>query len=93
MVTISGDVPSKKDAVIKFLKDKQVSCTNYLFNSEDRTELGEEHGQGLGRRHPLYGNYQTRRRDNLSSIGLDRAIGSEKSNSWLLGQVLLLTPE
>jgi thiol-disulfide isomerase/thioredoxin len=41
MVTISGDMPSKKDAVIKFLKDKQVSCTNYQFNSEDRTELGE----------------------------------------------------
>ncbi len=41
MVTISGDMPSKKDDVIKFLKDKQVSCTNYLFNSEDRTELGE----------------------------------------------------
>jgi len=40
MVTISGDMPSKKDAVIKFLKDKQVSCTNYQFNSEDRTELG-----------------------------------------------------
>ncbi len=41
MVTISGDMPGKKDAVIKFLKDKQVSCTNYQFNSEDRTELGE----------------------------------------------------
>lgn len=41
MVTISGDMPSKKDAVIKFLKDKQVSSTNYLFNSDDRTELGE----------------------------------------------------
>ena len=39
MVTISGDMPSKKNDVIKFLKDKQVSCTNYQFNSEDRTEL------------------------------------------------------
>ncbi len=39
MVTIGGDMPSKKDDVIKFLKDKQVSCTNYLFNSDDRTEL------------------------------------------------------
>jgi len=39
MVTISGDMPSKKDDVVKFLKDKQVSCTNYQFNSEDRTEL------------------------------------------------------
>ena len=41
MVTISGDVPGKKDDVIKFLKDKQVSCANYLFNSDDKTELGE----------------------------------------------------
>ena len=41
MVTISADTPSKKDDVIKFLKDKQVSCTNYQFNSEDRTELSE----------------------------------------------------
>ena len=41
MVTISGDMPSKKNDVIKFLKDKQVSCTNYQFNSEDRTELSE----------------------------------------------------
>ncbi len=41
MVTISADVPDKKDDVIKFLKDKQVSCRNYLFNSDDRTELGE----------------------------------------------------
>jgi thiol-disulfide isomerase/thioredoxin len=41
MVTISVDMPSKKADVIKFLKDKQVSCINYLFDSEDRTELGE----------------------------------------------------
>ena len=41
MVTISGDMPGKKDDVLKFLKDKQVSCTNYLFNSEDRTELAD----------------------------------------------------
>ena len=41
MVTISGDMPGKKDDVLKFLKDKQVSCTNYLFNSEDKTELAE----------------------------------------------------
>ncbi len=39
MVTISGDMPGKKDDVLKFLKSKQVSCANYLFNSEDRTEL------------------------------------------------------
>jgi len=41
MVTISGDLPAKKDAVLAFLKDKQVSCTNYLFNSEDKIKLLE----------------------------------------------------
>jgi thiol-disulfide isomerase/thioredoxin len=41
MVTISGDAAGKKDDVLKFLKDKQVSCTNYLFSSEDRNELFE----------------------------------------------------
>jgi len=40
MVTISADVPGKKDEVLKFLVSKQVSCKNYLFNSDDRTELG-----------------------------------------------------
>jgi thiol-disulfide isomerase/thioredoxin len=45
MVTISGDVPSKKDDVIRFLKGKQVSCANYQFNSEDKTELGEALGK------------------------------------------------
>jgi thiol-disulfide isomerase/thioredoxin len=46
MVTISGDTPGKKDEVIKFLRDKQVSCTNYQFNSEDKTELGEALDKG-----------------------------------------------
>jgi thiol-disulfide isomerase/thioredoxin len=41
MITISGDTPGKKDAVLKFLKDKQVSCNNFLFSSEDKTELVE----------------------------------------------------
>jgi thiol-disulfide isomerase/thioredoxin len=41
MVTISGDVPGKKSNVLAFLKNKQVSCTNYLFNSEDKPELVE----------------------------------------------------
>jgi len=39
MVTISGDTPEKKDAVLAFLKNKQVSCANYLFASDDKTEL------------------------------------------------------
>jgi thiol-disulfide isomerase/thioredoxin len=46
MVTISGDVPGKKDEAVKFLREKQVSSANYLFNSEDRTELGEAMGKG-----------------------------------------------
>ncbi len=41
MVTISGDFPKKKDDVLVFLKARQVSCTNYLFNSEDRAALLE----------------------------------------------------
>ena len=41
MVTISADMPSKKDDVLKFLKGKQVSCANYQFNSEDKTEFAE----------------------------------------------------
>ena len=41
MITISGDLPGKKDDVLAFLKARQVSCTNYLFGSEDRTELLE----------------------------------------------------
>jgi len=46
MITISGDVPGKKDAVIKFLKDKQVSCANYLLNSDDRTDMAEALDKG-----------------------------------------------
>ncbi|MDD5327219.1 MAG: redoxin family protein [Phycisphaerae bacterium] len=45
MVTISGDTPSKKTNVLKFLKDKQVSCKNYLFSSDDKTGLGEALGE------------------------------------------------
>ena len=41
MVTISADMPGKKDDVLKFLKDKQVSCANYQFNSDDKTEFAE----------------------------------------------------
>ena len=45
MVTISGDTPSKRDNVLKFLKEKQVSCKNYLFNSDDKNELGNALGE------------------------------------------------
>jgi len=46
MVTISGDMPNRKDDAMQLLKDKQASCTNYLFNSDDRTELGDAIGKG-----------------------------------------------
>jgi peroxiredoxin len=39
MVTLSADTPSKKDDVLAFLKDKQVSCTNFLFTSDDKAQL------------------------------------------------------
>jgi thiol-disulfide isomerase/thioredoxin len=41
MITISADSLNKKDDVLKFLKDKQVSCKNYQFSGEDKTELGD----------------------------------------------------
>jgi thiol-disulfide isomerase/thioredoxin len=41
MITISADTLNKKDDVLKFLKDKQVSCKNYQFSGDDKTELGE----------------------------------------------------
>jgi peroxiredoxin len=46
MVTISGDVPGKKDAVLKFLKDKQVSCANYQLNSDDRSDMADAMDKG-----------------------------------------------
>jgi len=39
MITISGDSPDRKDSVLSFLKKKQASCKNYLFDSEDKYEL------------------------------------------------------
>jgi peroxiredoxin len=39
MVTISADMADKKDAVQAFLKDRQLSCTNYLIKSDDRPEF------------------------------------------------------
>ncbi len=39
MVTISGDAPSKKDDVLAFLKERQVSCANFLFTSDDKALL------------------------------------------------------
>ena len=41
MITISADSPGKKDQVLAFLKKQQASCTNYLFNSENKYQLIE----------------------------------------------------
>ncbi len=39
MITLSADSPARKDNVLSFLKKKQASCNNYLFNSENKYEL------------------------------------------------------
>ena len=39
MITISGDSPDRKDTVLSFLKKKQASTKNYLFNSENKYEM------------------------------------------------------
>jgi peroxiredoxin len=39
MITLSADSPARKDKVLSFLKKKQASCNNYLFNSENKYEL------------------------------------------------------
>jgi peroxiredoxin len=41
MFTISLDDPKHRDRVLKFLKEKHVSSTNYIFASDDRDELAE----------------------------------------------------
>jgi peroxiredoxin len=41
LVTISADDPTASEKVLKFLKKKQASSTNYLFNSESKYELIE----------------------------------------------------
>ena len=40
-VTISADDPENKDKVLKFLKNKQASNTNYLFSVDDKYKLME----------------------------------------------------
>ncbi|MHC4118972.1 MAG: redoxin domain-containing protein [Planctomycetota bacterium] len=39
MITISADSPSRRDHVLSVLKKQQVSCTSYLFDSEDKYQL------------------------------------------------------
>ncbi len=40
-VTISADEPTKKDKALQFLKKKQASNTNYIFNIDDKYKLIE----------------------------------------------------
>jgi hypothetical protein len=40
-ISISADDPSKKDKVLKFLKEKQASNKNYLFSIDDKYKLIE----------------------------------------------------
>ena len=39
MITISADSPARKDSVLSLLKQQQVSCRNYLFESPDQYRL------------------------------------------------------
>lgn len=41
MYTVSTDSPDRKAAVLKILQKNHVSCTNYIFNSDDRDRLAE----------------------------------------------------
>jgi len=41
LITISADLPDRKDRVLSFLKKQQASCKNYLFDSEDKYQLME----------------------------------------------------
>jgi len=41
MITISADSPDRKEKALKFLKQKQSSCKNYLFESDDKYLLME----------------------------------------------------
>jgi len=39
MITISADSPSRKSSVLSLLKKQQVSCRNFLFDSQDQYQL------------------------------------------------------
>jgi peroxiredoxin len=41
LITISADSPDHKDKALEFLKGKEASCKNYLFDSEDKYALME----------------------------------------------------
>jgi peroxiredoxin len=41
MYTLSTDPPDRLDAALKVLQQNHVSCTNYIFSSDDRDKLAE----------------------------------------------------
>ena len=41
MYTLTTDPPEQQEAALKVLRENHVSCTNYIFNSDDRDELAE----------------------------------------------------
>ena len=41
MYTLTTDPPDQREAALKVLRKNHVSCTNYIFNSDDRDELAE----------------------------------------------------
>ena len=41
MYTVTTDAPDRKDAALKVLRKNHVSCTNYIFNSDNRDRLAE----------------------------------------------------
>jgi peroxiredoxin len=41
LYTLTTDPPDRRDAALEVLRQNHVSCTNYIFASEDRDELAE----------------------------------------------------
>ena len=41
MYTLTTDPPDRRDAALKVLRKNHVSCTNYIFDSDDRDRLAE----------------------------------------------------
>lgn len=41
MITLSADPPDQRDAALKILERNHVSCTNYIFDSDNRDDLAE----------------------------------------------------
>ena len=41
MITLTTDPPEQHEACLEILKQNHVSCTNYIFHSENRDELAE----------------------------------------------------